>query len=180
MKPIFVTGNTNKVKALNQWLGYELPHQPLELEEIQELDPLVVVEHKARQAYAILQKPVIIEDTSLDFLALGRLPGTYIKWFLQEVGAEGCCRLLDGFDSRAATARVVYCLYDGKELHCFSCEVPGEITNAPRGNGGFGWDPIFIPKDSQHTYAEMSEAKLAKTSVRNGAVKKLARFLDKQ
>ncbi|MDB5182745.1 MAG: Ham1 family protein [Candidatus Saccharibacteria bacterium] len=179
MIPIFVTGNKGKVDAVKKWLGYELPHEDIDLEELQELDARVVVEHKARQAYEILKKPVLIDDTSLIFNALGRLPGTLIKWFLSELDLEKCCRLLDSFDDRTATARVMLGLFDGHEMHIFDAEVPGSIAQHPKGDGGFGWNSIFIPKGSEKTYAEMDDKDLDIYAVRKKTVTQLKTYLDK-
>jgi len=178
MKVTFVSGNPGKVKALTHWLGRELDHHDLDLDELQELDPVKVVEHKARLAFETLKSPVLIEDVSLVFNVLGRLPGTYIKWFLKDAGLEKCCSLLDGFTDRSAVAQVIYCLYDGQKMHFFKHQVAGSVPKSPRGDNGFGWDPIFVPDGSDKTYAEMDMDELAQFAVRPPAVKKLKEFLD--
>lgn len=178
MKPVFVSGNPSKVAALNHWLGSELEHIAIDVDELQELDAYKVVEHKAREAYRHVQIPVLIEDTSLVFTAFGRLPGTYIKWFLKELSLEGGCRLLDGFTDKSAIAQVVYAYFDGTEVHYFSGEVEGSIPVQPRGSGGFGWDKIFVPTGTEKTYAEMNNDELARYSVRKEAVDKLKVFID--
>lgn len=183
VKPVFVTGNMNKVADLSNWLGFELNHHKLDLDELQELDPYVVVDHKAKQAYQILNVPVLVEDISLDFIALGRLPGTYIKWFLEELKTKGCCKLLDGFTDRSAQSRVIYAYFDGKDMQIFDAVVKGSVPDSPRGGNGFGWDSIFVPDGSDMTYAELNQAEnnenYSHLSVRNQAVKKLKIFLDK-
>jgi non-canonical purine NTP pyrophosphatase (RdgB/HAM1 family) len=162
----FITGNQNKADFLAKWLGIGLPHQKVELDELQALDLHEIAEHKARQAYDIVQKPVLVEDVSLTFHAFGKLPGPFIKWFLQELDHQQVCDLLAKFDNRGATAGVSYCVYDGSGVRFFDGSVEGTITTSPRGNGGFGFDPIFIPDGSEHTYAEMDNAELAKFALR--------------
>lgn len=176
---VFVTGNTNKVYWVEKFLGQKLEHHKLDLDEIQDLDPARVLEHKAREAYKILQKPVLVEDSSLVFNALGRLPGTFIKFFNEEIGNEKMCRLLDSFKDRSATNQVIFGLYDGKKFFAFEAEVKGRIANTPRGNLGFGFDSIFIPDGQDKTRAEMSEEVYAKYQPRNKAVLKLAKHLQK-
>jgi len=78
----FITGNQHKADYLAKWLGMPINHQKVDLTEIQSLDLHEVVEHKVREAYRIIQKSVLVEDVSLTFHALGRLPGTLVKWFL--------------------------------------------------------------------------------------------------
>lgn len=175
---VFVTDNAAKVAALTNWLGYELPHQNIDLDELQELDSTLIVTHKAKEAFKHIGKPVLIEDVSLSFRALGRLPGGYIKWFIKELTLEGCCRLLDSFKDRFATAQVTYAYYAGDSIHIFEGVVHGSIAQNPKGEYGFGWDPIFIPHGSSLTYAEMDETVLPNYAVRPKAVAKLKTFLD--
>lgn len=175
---IFVSGNLDKVRLLERYLGQKVAHHKINLTEIQSLEPHEVVEHKAREAYRILQRPVLIEDTALSFTALGRLPGPFVKFFLSDVGNEGLCKLLRDYSDRSATASVMYGFYDGTRFHTFNGQIRGTVPPKPRGNKGMGWDPVFIPEDSTKTYAEMSEAEIASFSVRNQAVKKLKKYLE--
>lgn len=144
--PIFITGNQNKVDYLSRTLGVQLEHHKLSLDEIQSPDPQAVIEHKVRQAYEILKQPVLVEDTSLSFNALGGLPGTFIKFFVESPdGLENLCRMLDGFEDRSAYASAVYGYYDGEQRKYFSGRLNGVIAKHPRGTGGYGWDTIFEP-----------------------------------
>ena len=111
---LYVTGNAQKVEYINKYLGSVLDHSALDIEEIQSLDLKTVVRHKMRSAYVKVGVPVLVEDTSLEFCALGRLPGTFIKWFSEELGPEGLCELLVG-KSRSAVARAMFGYFDGKE-----------------------------------------------------------------
>jgi len=97
---IFITSNASKAKQLSWHLGVEVLHQSIVLAEIQSLDLNEVVEYKAREAFKIIKKPVLVEDTSLIFNALGKLPGPLIKWFLQELDNVGLCKLLNGYEDR--------------------------------------------------------------------------------
>lgn len=145
-RPIFVTGNQDKVNYLSKTLGLQLEHHKLDLDEIQSPDPQVVIEHKVKQAYDILKQPVLVEDTSLGFNALDGLPGTFMKFFVNSKdGLEHLCRMLDGFEDRSAYASAVYGYFDGEMLKFFSGRLDGIITDHPRGTGGYGWDPIFEP-----------------------------------
>ncbi len=175
---IFITGNQNKADFLAKWLGRPMKHHKLDLDELQSLDLHEVVEHKVRQAYEILKQPVLVEDASLTFTAMGRLPGTFIKWFAEELGYDGLVRLALSLPSQEAHGKVCYAFYDGKELRLFDGEMHGRISPELRGSGGFGFDPIFIHDDYDITRAEMDEATYAKTSYRTGAMIKLKQYLD--
>ena len=61
--------------------------------------------------------PVIIEDTSLCFNALGGLPGVYIKWFLEKLGHDGLNRLLAGFEDKSAYAQCVFAFCPGPKAN---------------------------------------------------------------
>lgn len=145
--PVFITGNQNKADYLAKILGIELEHQKVDLDEIQSSDPTKIIEHKVRQAYDIIQKPVLVEDVSLVFNALNGLPGPFIKFFVDaEAGLENLCRMLDGFEDRSARASVIYGYFDGKDLKFFTGGLSGTIADHPRGEGGYGWDRIFEPE----------------------------------
>ncbi|HSX35967.1 MAG TPA: non-canonical purine NTP pyrophosphatase [Patescibacteria group bacterium] len=173
----FITGNPNKVDFLVKWLGVPVLHHKLDLDEIQSLDPHTVVEHKVRQAYELLHKPVLVEDAGLIFTAMGQLPGTFIKWFIDEIGYDGLLKLAHSLPEPTAIGRVSYGVYDGRDLRLFDGEMHGRIADAPRGTGGFGFDPIFINDGFDITRAEMSEADYARTSYRTPALDKLRAFL---
>lgn len=174
----FITGNQHKADFLAKHLGVPIAHHKLDLDEIQSLDPHVVIEHKVRQAYDILQKPVLVEDAGLVFTAMGQLPGTFVKWFIESIGCEGLVRMANALPVRDAVGRVCYGLYDGKNMHFFDGEMRGQIAAEVRDGGrGFGYDAIFINKGFDVTRAEMNEADYDRTSYRTEAIAKLRDFL---
>lgn len=153
-------------------------HCQLDLPELQSLDPEEIVTHKAREAYKVINRPVLVEDSSLTFNALGRLPGPLIKWFLTELKREGLCQLLNSYSDRSARAEARFALYDGQTIHIFEGKVDGLIADAPRGQVGMGWDSIFIPEGCHESWGEMSEERLLATSMRQIALRKLKAFLE--
>lgn len=175
----FVTGNPSKAEQLGWHLHLENPpaHAKVDAEEIQSLDLAKVVEHKVRSAYQLLGSPVLVEDISLCFTALGMLPGPLIKWFLQELGNDGLARLVDAYPDRNAVATVAFAYFDGQEVQQFYGETLGSIATEPRGEQGFGWDPVFIPQGSALTWAEMSKEEQMQSSVRRLALEKLSAAL---
>ncbi|MEO7904592.1 MAG: non-canonical purine NTP pyrophosphatase, partial [Candidatus Saccharimonadales bacterium] len=134
--PIFITGNQDKADYLAKTLGIVLEHRKVDLDEIQSSDPKEVIASKVRQAYAFLRQPVLVEDTSLSFVALDGLPGPFIKFFNDaHDGHEMMCRMLDGFSDRSAYASAIYGYYDGEEVRYFSGRLDGKIVDHPRGSG---------------------------------------------
>lgn len=158
--PIFITGNQDKADYLAKILGVLLEHQKLDLDEIQSLDVDEIITHKVKQAYAFIQKPVLVEDVWLGFTALHGLPGPFIKFFVGiPDGLEKLCRLLDGFTDRSAEAGSVYGYYDGQQVKLFRATMAGSVPHHPRGKNGFGWDAIFEPVGyGGKTRAELSLA----------------------
>lgn len=179
MNPVYVTGNENKARLFNKMVGMDLEHVGVDIEEIQSLDLREVVEHKAKAAFRELQKPVVVEDTQLIFHALGRLPGPFIKWFLEDLGNDGVCRILNSFDDRSATAGSAIAFYDGKKLKIFESSLSGSIADSPRGDSGFGWNVIFVPDGSKKTFGEMREPEFEKYYKLVKPFDRLSQFLRK-
>lgn len=161
--PIFITGNQNKADYLSRQLGVAIEHQKVELIELQSTDLHTIVEHKLRQAYAVVGRPVLVEDVGLSFTALGDLPGPYIKWFVEHAGGEACCRMLDGFSDRGAIIRCTFGYFDGEQIEFFDSESRGTISDHPRGENGFGFDTFFINEGYTITRAEMSQEENERT-----------------
>lgn len=175
----FITGNPSKAEQLSRHLEYPVEHREVNLTEIQSLDLHEIVEHKAKEAYRQVQTPVLVDDTSLVFNALGKLPGPLIKWFLTELDNEGLCKILNSYENRLALASVCFGFYDGKELKTFDGQMEGTIADTPRGERGFGWDPIFIPQGHTKTWGEMNLEEQKETSMRRVALKELEAYLRK-
>ncbi|MCG2690027.1 RdgB/HAM1 family non-canonical purine NTP pyrophosphatase [Candidatus Parcubacteria bacterium] len=176
MEVCFITGNINKVKECESILGFKLKQIELNLDEIQAVEVAKVVEHKAKQAFSLVKKPVIVEDTGLYFEAWNGLPGALIKWFDETIGYAGLCDLLVS-ENRKAKAQTIIGYFDGKEYKSFVGEVLGRIVEKPKGLDNFGWDIIFIPDGFQETFAEMGKEKKNAISMRKIALAKLKEFL---
>jgi non-canonical purine NTP pyrophosphatase (RdgB/HAM1 family) len=178
MEPLtFITGNPEKAAQLSQYLDYEIEHKKLDVHEIQSLDLEEVATHKAQEAYKLMGTPVLVEDTSLVFRALGSLPGPLIKWFLTSLGNDGLANLLNGYSDRSATAEVCFALCDERGVKTFKGSIEGTIAKEPHGEEGFGWDPVFIPKGHKQTWGEMDAEQQKETSMRRLALKKLEAYL---
>jgi inosine triphosphate pyrophosphatase len=158
----FISGNQNKADYLARYLGFPVSHTKLDLPEIQSLDLKEIVEHKVRAAYELVQAPVLVEDVALEFDSLGGLPGPFIKFFVAQVPLERLSRMVDGA-VRTATARCVFGYCDGVETVFFEGQMRGQIAESPQGEGGFGWDKIFIPEGYSVTRAALSAADDEKT-----------------
>jgi non-canonical purine NTP pyrophosphatase (RdgB/HAM1 family) len=181
--PVFITGNQKKADYLAQMLGgMPLKHVKVDLDEIQSVDLDAIVEHKVRQAYALVGKPVLVEDVSLGFTALGGLPGPFVKFFVDAPdGLEKLCRMLDGFNDRSARAECTFGYFDGQELKLLRGGLDGKIAMHPRGENGYGWDKIFEPHGYDgKTRAELTPGDDATTYAMIKPFKVLREFLDRE
>jgi non-canonical purine NTP pyrophosphatase (RdgB/HAM1 family) len=183
MNVTFITGNEHKANFMAKFLNYPVKRQKIELDEIQSLDVLEVIDHKVKQAYEIVKSPVLVEDVGLYFNAMGRLPGVFTRWFLEEIGNEGMCRVLNAYSDRSAVAKVCLAYYDGSLLKIFEGEVRGHISDKPYGDDRFGWNCIFIPTGADKTYGQMDGEETERFSLRTTTVypqiKKFLLSLDK-
>lgn len=175
----FITGNQDKADYLARYLGYPVTHRKLDLDELQSLELKDIVEHKVKQAYEIVNGPVLVEDVSLEFSALGRLPGTFIKYFVEEMPFDTICGLVDGVD-RTAVARCTFGYYDGEQLELFEGSLMGRVAEAPKGENGYGWDKIFIAEGYEITSAEMDDTEYQKTYMQIKPFSKVKKFLEKK
>jgi len=160
---VFVTGNEHKRREVREILGVELEAADLDIPEVQGIDPAEVAAAKAlaaREALGFPEAYVLAEDSGVMVEAWNGFPGALTKWLLGSVGVEGLLGMLSGFEDRSARAVCVAAVVapDGS-VETFRGEVPGEISPEARGEGGFGYDPVFVPEWSARTYAELGEEK---------------------
>lgn len=172
-KLIFATTNINKIKEAEEILGIKVEGLKLNIDEVQTLDPLEAVEKKAQQAFQQTNKPVLVEDTSLFFNAWNGLPGVFIDAFMDSAGNEGLLKMLGDQTNRKAKAVVYLAIFDGQKFKTYKGEVDGIIALEPRGQSGFGWDPIFIPIGFNKTFAEMDMSEKSRISMRKLAFEEL-------
>ena len=141
-KITFVTGNKKKLEEVISILGETLPFDivssKIDLPELQG-DPIEVSVEKCKLAALQVNGPVMVEDTSLCYNALGGLPGVYIKWFLEKLGHKGLNNLLAAYDDKTAYAQCIFSFSLGPnhEPISFVGKTDGRIVEA-RGPTDFG------------------------------------------
>lgn len=174
---ILVTSNKDKLAEINQILGTNHQVSKIDIPEIQSLDLDEVITQKAKDAYQKLKKPILVEDISLEIHALGGLPGTFVKFFLESLGTEGTVKLV-GRAKTDTTVTAAVAIYDGKSLKIFKGKVHGTLSRKNRGTGGFGFDKVFISQGYEQTYAQMPPSLKNQISHRALALKKFKKYLD--
>lgn len=156
--PVFtlVTGNRGKLLEAERILGFHPDACALDLPEIQSLDLLEVLRAKADEAWRRLQRPIVVEETGLELEAMNGFPGPLVKWMLEAMGAAGIARSANALGNPRASAHCALCLRDGSTTIIAEGRTHGLLVPEPRGEHGFGWDPIFVPDDHDVTYAELA------------------------
>jgi XTP/dITP diphosphohydrolase len=188
---ILATGNRHKLAEMEELLpalalkplpaGFEMPPEDGDSFAANALI-------KARAARGATGEVVISDDSGIAAEALGGAPGIYsaryagegagdevnLDKLLREVGAASGSR-------RAAYVCAIALIDDSGEEHVFEARCDGRLLEERRGEGGFGYDPAFVPDDTgpddQRTYAELSAAEKNAISHRGRAARKLAGHL---
>lgn len=120
----------------------------------------------------------LIDDSGLFVDALGGFPGVYSSYVYRTIGPAGILTLMKREARRGARFETVFLLGKrGRPPRVFRGVCEGSIVRAPRGRGGFGFDPIFVPSGSRRTFGEMSLAEKNAVSHRARAAEALARHL---
>ena len=171
----FITSNDHKFREAKEiFSGYGVSIERISkpYKEIQ-ADTLEEVVREALEN--IEEKDVFIEDAGLFVGALGGFPGVYSKYVENTVGNEAILKLLSDVKERSAVFQSVVG-YKSENIEIFEGKVEGEIAEEQRGKKGFGYDPIFIPKGFNKTFAEDITLKM-QLSHRKQAMEKLAKHL---
>ena len=154
---LFASSNKNKYVEVKQILhehGIKVGFFKFTPVEIQSDKLEEIASDKARQASKLVKHPIIVEDAGLFVDSLGGFPGPYSSYVLSTIGNSGILRLLGS--NRKASFRSVIAYSSGRTLKIFSAAVPGKIARKPAG-GGWGYDPIFIPKGRSKTYGQIED-----------------------
>ena len=127
--------------------------------------------------------PAFADDSGLEVEALDGRPGVYSSRYADS-DPERIAKLLkelEGKDNRRARfVCSISIAFNGEIIETFEGEVKGTITLAPRGNGGFGYDPVFQPDGYDQTFGELPQEVKNKISHRANAFKKAMDFVDEE
>ena len=188
MELIFASNNRHKLEEISKIVGNaftilnlkqancegEIPETGTTLEE----NAL----QKAHWVYSRTHKNCLADDTGLEIDALNGAPGVYTARFAgddcsPEDNIQKTLRLMKEKTNRRACFRtVIACIIEGKE-YLFEGMVEGEIATEKMGDGGFGYDPIFIPKGFSQSFAQMPLDQKNSMSHRGRATAKFVEFL---
>jgi non-canonical purine NTP pyrophosphatase (RdgB/HAM1 family) len=155
-----VTGNEYKFRDARDALelfDVEIEQLDLPVDEIQSHDVEKIALHKAKQAFRLAGRPVLVQDTFWNILALRGFPGAYMSYIGDWLKAEDLLALMEGKRERTIirTHTVVYC--DGSKSKVFSKDFMGTIADKPRGKSRYVIDQIVINAGQDRTLAEIRE-----------------------
>jgi non-canonical purine NTP pyrophosphatase (RdgB/HAM1 family) len=154
-----------------------LKMKSLDLKEIQSMDPKEILEAKLLEARKKLKGSIIVDDVSVEFPGLNGFPGPLVRWMYEIVGNEKILKALDGVKDRRMSFRCTLGLWHRGKAYFFDGYVKGKAVK-PRGNNGWGLDPIFLPDGHKKTASEMTMEEKNKVSHRGLAFNKLRKFLE--
>ncbi|HBL94884.1 MAG TPA: non-canonical purine NTP pyrophosphatase, RdgB/HAM1 family [Hyphomonas sp.] len=184
---VAATHNKGKVSELTDLfapLGFEVVSAiELDLPEPEETEATFAGNAilKARAAAEATGAPALSDDSGLSVTALGGAPGIYSARWAGEPrdfgkAMEKVQRELDDIGATDRSAKFVCALaivWPDGHAEVFEGEVHGELTWPPRGNKGFGYDPVFVAEGESITFGEMEPALKHAMSHRARAVEKL-------
>lgn len=176
MKITFVTSNEHKAREAAGILAglADVEHVALECPEVRDESVAVVARGKAAHAYARLGRPVICDDTGFFVSALNGFPGSCAAYVQKTIGNEGILTLLSGAKDRSAWFETGIAYADADGIRVFVGRIDGTVVN-PKGEKGFGYDPIFSVGDK--TLAEMSDDEKNQVSHRSRGLRALREWL---
>lgn len=156
----FVTGNRHKYEEASSVLSKYgiklLMESGLKKVEIQSDDIEDIVMYSLDSICNKAGKYLVVEDDGLFIKALKGFPGPYSAYVYRTIGLNGVLKLMSDVSDREAYFKSVVglCTPNGEKI-LFTGIAEGEIAREVRGSEGFGYDPIFIPKGFNKTFAEL-------------------------
>ena len=178
----FLTSNKGKFReaqAVATASGLQLQMLAAPKIEIQSDNLSEIASYGAQEAAKRLGIPVVAEDAGLFIRSLNGFPGPYSSDVFKRLGNKGILKLMEGVSKRNAkfSSVAAFCA-PSRKPRCFMGSVFGYIRLRPRGVGGFGFDPIFIPtKGDGRTFAQMTVREKNRLSHRAASFKKLSKWL---
>jgi XTP/dITP diphosphohydrolase len=194
MQLVFASSNPHKIREVQAMLPEGIQLLGLSelgiTEDIPETGKTISenAELKAKYVHRVLKSKgletaVLADDSGLEVKALQGAPGVYSARYAGEPknDAANNAKLLEAIKTetkREARFVTVLCLIINNTAQFFEGEVVGTMAYEARGNSGFGYDPLFIPRGFRSTFAELGDAIKNTISHRAEALKKCLTFLE--
>ena len=158
MDPLyFVSTNHNKyleIESILQKYRISVVFSKLVLTEIQSDSIEEIAIEKSKYAFAEMSRPVIVEDDGLFICQLNGFPGQYSSYVYKTIGNDGILKLMKNSKQRFAVFKSSLAFSDDMNHYGFTGEAEGRIAFGIT-EGGWGYDPIFIPNGSDLTFGQL-------------------------
>lgn len=186
---IFMTGNYHKLQEVRSILGKKVEVESSQIlgfkRQVEETGTSFEENAKIKVEAFLHWKEesmVMAEDSGLIVDALNGAPGLFTARYAGENASADenmdlLLKNLEGQKNRTARFKAVICLWHQSNWHYFEGVLEGRIAREKKGDGGFGYDPIFIPKDQKNSLAELGEHWKDKNSHRALAVRAMNDYL---
>ena len=187
---IFATLNPGKVGEMNDLLldsPWGVAPMPDDIPEYEETGTTFAENARGKALFTSrrVAVPVLADDSGLEVEALGGEPGVRSARYIdpsitQEARNRKIIDMLEGIGAARRGARFVCHLalaYHGELVHETRGTCCGRITESPAGDGGFGYDPVFLVPELGRTFAQLSREEKSTRSHRGVAARDMAAFL---
>jgi len=170
-KIFFVSNNIHKFSEIKSILADRATDLTLnfykhDIIEIQDDKLEKIAIEKAKSAYNIVKKPIIIEDDGLFINSLNGFPGQYSSYVFKSLGNRGILHLLKGSKDRTAFFKSIFVYNNGIITKAFIGQIKGKISTTIT-DGGWGYDPIFIPLNNDNINDNKTFATLSQNNKKN-------------
>lgn len=185
---VFATNNKNKIREIQDLLSPYCQIISLEdigcTEEIPETQPTIEGNAMQKAQYVAEHYHVdcFADDTGLEVKALNGRPGVHSARYADaqkqdsQANINKLLKEMREVTERQARFKTVVALVENGKITCFEGIVEGEILHQRRGEGGFGYDPVFKPQGEEKSFAEMTLEQKNTISHRARAVRKLVDY----
>ncbi len=177
-----VTTNDGKFREFSSALvssGVQLERMNISYPEVQSDRLEDVVSFGIDWLSGRLNCSFVIDDSGIFIDHLRGFPGVFSAYALKSLGLNGIMKLMADATSRSAQFKTVLGLYHEGKRTLLEGVCKGSISTTIRGEGGFGYDPLFIPEGHSKTFAEMSVEEKNAISHRGRALSELRSSLEK-
>ncbi len=188
---VLATNNKHKLQEVRAYLAphkmvvYGLNDLNLRPEEVEENGQNYFENAllKAKAVAKLTDLPIIADDSGLEIEALNNEPGLHSARYAESLGGHANAiqeilkRLKDKDNRKARFVCDIVLINDGDKPLLFEGIAEGEIADAPKGEGGFGYDPVFHSYEVNKMFSELTQEEKNKVSHRGKALYKLLTYL---
>ncbi len=180
---VFVTHNTGKIASAQRYLKkVNLIPYKYELNEPRIEDIKEIATAKVKEAYDIVKKPCIAQDTGFYIESLKGFPKTYVNFALETIGLDGILKLMENKENRKCSFKECLAYYDGKEIKYFYGIHEGTISEKIAGKErSRKWSDlwyIFKLKNFEMTLAEIDDEERDKILETDGSISAIKLFAE--